>query len=1034
MRDVGSWCTGVSPHIGAKFSDAHHLTMARFDSDEPRGISLPDKVLDQIRSKEEKGEYGKDERFSSKRKVKGAPVSRKNKRKEERLLKKQKRSNKGAPFNPTAKPNSKPHTSGNKNSEDDLIAKLSALKKKKNTTEDPLAALAALKQKKNNQARGKATPKSESSKKEESGIRIVKESDLDSESFDDFDDELPSEEGEEDPMAALSALKKKKDTKSKVRVVRESDLEDDSDGEGYSEEFLEEEDPMAALAALKAKKNGNSEVRVVRESDLDDEFDSEDMGDFTGEEEAEEEDEEGDEEELDPIAALRALKMKKSASREEAESELSEGDFSENDFDSASDEELEEEEDPLAKLKALKEAKNKKTPQEKVVEATFVDPVDNDMEFYAKKLGLSKGKKSKLEKTSEDDVIGGLLDGLDFDYLDDQSDQDISDHTNSEDYGSESDGEPQQKENPFVAPTSEITTNETTSSSGPSKYIPPALRRKLAMENAGVSEDVLALQKSIKGPINKLSEANVGSIVNEINGLFLKNPRQLVNENLTSLILDSIIQQGRLLDTFVYLHATLVVAIYRLQGVDFGAYFIQTLIEKFEQFREDSSKSKEALNVSSLLSAIYAFQLVSSKLLYDIIRTLIENLSESNSEILLKIVRNSGNQMRTDDPSALKEIVLLITKKTASMPKESVNMRMQFLIETITSLKNNKMKTNNEDSHQLTIRLKKFLGTFTSNKFSDPIQVSLQDIKEIDTKGKWWLVGSAWKGHDDLAEISLVNKEAMNDILDSAEPNWLELAKAQRMNTDVRRAIFISIMSANDFVDAVTKLDKLALKKAQERDIPRILIHCAVVEPSWNPYYGVLAAKLCDSHSLRKTFQFMLWDLVKGFEGSSGDDSEDEEMFYGFEEDQGDDDDKLKKILNLGRLFGHLFAEGSLALHILRTVNFVTASSDNKLFMEVLFVTFLDQIGRKSQVNAIGVGLIGSKKSMSEQKFDDRLLIERILKAKEQPSLLKGIQHFIGKRLRNSDFITGRKQRKRIEWGINAMSDIIDEFVKDYSF
>lgn len=1006
--------------------------MARFDSDEPRGISLPDKVLDQIRSKEEKGEYGKDERFASKRKLKGAPVSRKNKRKEERLLKKQKRSNKAAPSNLSSKTTSKSHNSGTPKNEEDSTAKLSVLKKKKNTVEDPLAELAALKRKKaKGHSDGKQTSKQKSSKKKSDDVRIVRESDLDSESFEQFDDEMLYDDGsddEKDPMAALRALKEKKADKSEVRVIRESDLEDEFDDEELSEEFSEEEDPMAALAALKAKKNANSDVRVVRESDLEDDFDSDDMEDFSGEEE------EG--EESDPMGALKALKMKKAASQEEAESDVSEDELlSENDFDDddgASNEELEEEEDPLAKLKALKEAKNKKIhSKQKVVEATFVDPVDNDMEFYAKKLGLSKGKKSKLEKTSEDDVIGGLLDGLDFDYLDEKSNDDLSDQDESDDYGTGSDEEPQQKENPFVAPTTENATRDSESTSGPSRYIPPALRRKLAMENAGVSEEVLALQRAIKGPINKMSEANVGSIVNEINGLFLNNPRQLVNENLTNLILESIIQQGRLLDTFVYLHATLVVAIYRLQGVDFGAYFIQTLIEKFEQFRGDSKKSKEALNISSLLSAIYAFQLVSSKLLYDIIRTLIENLSESNSEILLKIVRNSGNQMRTDDPSALKEIVLLITKKSASMPKESVNMRMQFLIETITSLKNNKMKTNNEDSHQLVIRLKKFLGTFTSNKFSDPIQVSLQDIKEIDTKGKWWLVGSAWKGREGLNEEALVNSEVMNDILDSAEPNWLDLAKAQRMNTDIRRAIFISIMSANDFVDAVTKLDKLALKKAQERDIPRILIHCAVVEPSWNPYYGVLAGKLCDSHSLRKTFQFMLWDLIKGFEGSNDDDSEDEELFYGFEEDQ-EDDDKLKKILNLGRLFGHLFAEGSLALHILRTVNFVTASSDNKLFMEVLFVTFLDQVGKKSQINAIGVGL-GSKKSMSEQKFDDKVLIERILKAKEQPSLLKGIQHFIGKRLRNSDFITGRKQRKRVEWGINAMSDIIDEFVKEYS-
>lgn len=975
----------MSPHILAFWNfwhPSHHSIMARFDSQEPHGIRFPGQILDQIRSKEESGEY-KDARFGgAKRKKSQKPVSRKDKRKEERRLKKQKRLNHHELEQHQQVDRRQTTGSGNGN------------RKPKAPADDPLAALAALKAKKNNQP---------------SEMRTVKEDVLsESEDFGDFDEEHLVEQDDEDPMEQLRALKAKKKGSLDVKIVREEDFEDEElseDFEGFDEKSgdeksghdeEEEDDPMDALRRLKAGKKLNTEVRVVKEDALEDELDLEDF-------EGLDEDGEGfgydDEDDFNE--------------------EVDQDDFDEEFND------LEEEEDPLAKLKALKEAKNgKNSKKERVIEASFVDPFENDMEFYAKKLGLKAGKKSKLAKADGDDSIGGLLDGLDFDYLEEAE----SEEEGSEEFEDDESDHP--KENPFVAPTVEA--REPDEGSG-SRYIPPALRRKLALEKSEVSAEVLALQKSIKGPINKLSETNVGSIVNEINGLFLNNARQLVTENLTSIILESVIHQGRLLDTFVYLHAVLVAAIYRLQGVDFGAYFVQTLIEKYEKLKVDPLRSKETINIISLLSSVYAFQLVSSRLLYDIIRVLIDELSESNAELLLKIIRTSGNQMRSDDPTALKEIVLQVTKKAASISLDAVSTRMQFLIETIASLKNNKLKDVNESTHQLTIRLKKFLGNFASSKAVDPLQVSLDDIHNIDTKGKWWLVGSAWKGDDGAVKSELVNSDVMNDILDSADVNWIELARAQRMNTDIRRAIFISIMSANDYIDAVTKLDKLALKKAQEREIPRIVIHCAVVEPAWNPYYGILAAKLCDSHSYRKTFQFMLWDLIKGFEGASGDDSDEEEdVFSGFD-DSRDEDDKLKKILNLGRFFGYLFAEGSLALHMLRTVNFVTASSDNKLFMEVLFVTFLDQIGKRSQVNAIGVGLVGKKK-MSEQKFDDRILIERLLKAKEQPVLLKGIQHFINKRLRSSDFITGRKQRKRIEWGIGAMGDIIDEFVKEYDF
>lgn len=939
--------------------------MARFDSREQHGIRLPGQVLDDIRAKEEKGEYGKDSRFSFQLK-KGKPQSRKERRKEERSLKKQKRSGQEKGYTSTK------NESVDRNEEKH--------KKSRTIAPDPLAALAALKAKKNKSRNGESPRNGKT---------------------------------ENEPLAALKALKAKNSQKQEpktldVRIVKEDDLDDELDLEDFgdfdedaeesendefdgfgSEDEQMEEDPMEALRRLKTKKSGLSEVRIVKEEDLDDQVS--DLG----------ESEEDDEVELHGLDKAEKLEEEESF------------DDGEENYDEFSGSDLENSEFESSDTPEMEEPKLKKTKKEKVIEATFVDPFENDMEFYAKKLGLKDGKRSKLSKSGDDDDIGGILDGLDFDYLEHESDEEQIEGNEDDDL---SDFEERVKENPFVAPTSESTE---------SKYIPPALRRKMAMEQLQISPEILALQKSIKGPINKLSETNVGLIINEINGLFLNNARQSVTENLTSIILESVVQQGRLLDTFVYLHATLVAAIYRLQGVDFGAYFIQTLIEKFEKFKIDQSKSKEAINLVALLSSVYAFQLVSLRLLYDIIKVLIDELNEANAELLLKIIRNSGNQMRSDDPSALKEIVLLVTKKAQSLNQDHVSTRMQFLVETIGSLKNNKLKENNESTHQLIIRMKKFLGTFTSA--SDPLQVGLDDIRNIETKGKWWLVGSAWKGEEPQ---ELVNKDVMNDILDTADVNWLELARAQRMNTDIRRAIFVLIMSANDYIDAVTKLDKLALRKSQEREIPRIVIHCAVVEPAWNPYYGILAAKLCDSHSYRKTFQFMLWDLIKGFEGSQ-DDSDDEEVFSGFDENQ-DEDDKLKKILNLGRFFGYLFAEGSLALHILRTMNFVTMSADNKLFMEVLFVTFLDQIGKKSQVNAIGVGLM--KKKMSEQKFEDRILIERLLKAKEQPALLKGIQYFIGKRLRSSDFITGKKQRKRIEWGINAMSDIIDEFVKEYDF
>lgn len=937
---------------------------------------MPGQVLDQIRARDENGDYGNDRRFSQKRKLE-KKVSRKDQRKELRLAKKQKRAQSHRSYDPTSakRQNSRP-----KNEKSSTSV---GLKK------GPLAALRELKEKK------RAAMNAQKVAARDNGEEPINKN---------------NDDADLDPMAKLAAFKGKNLTTktSEIRIVRESDIEDGlSDGDEVGGEYGDGD-----------MLDFGSEVSV----DLD-----------------ELEDEEEGKEEEDVLAKLKALKEKKSKELEKQEefegfdSGISE-EFSDEGVDDEFDSDLgideDPEEDPLEALRLLKEKKNKSKDSKpnkkegKVLEPNFsASNIDDDVDFYAKKLGIKGGE--KLSKDGDDDFIGGILDDLEFIDGGDEHHEDsasgLDSDVASEDESNEDDFESARKENPFVAPTENATSDDDSGSeSEGSLYVPPALRKNKAVDTE-VTEETRALQRSIKGPVNKLSEANIGTIVNDINALFLNNPRQAVTENFTSIVLESLIHQERLLDTFLYLHAAMVAGLHRVQVIDFGAFFIQSLFEKYELALKSEKDTRQAINLVSLVSALYSFQIISSKLIFDMIRELLDDLNEKNAEILLKIIRTCGNQVRSEDPSALKEIVVLVSKISQTLKSST---RMEFLLESITSLKNNKLKVHNDNTHELIIRLKKFLGGFAGRK--DPLQVSLDDIRNIEKKGKWWLVGSAWKGSDGNVEESNYNAVALKDVLDHSEPNWLELARLQRMNTDIRRAIFISIMSADDYIDAVTKLDKLGLKKAQEREIPRILMHCAVMEPAWNPYYGILAAKLCDQHSLRKSFQFILWDLVKSFE--PGADGEDDDDFAGFDDNSGGD--KLKKLFNLGRFFGHLFATGSIALHVLRVVNFLTLLEDNKVFLEVTFVSMLDEVAKKSQINAIGMGL-SRLKSMSETKFDDRILIERLLKAKEEPALLQGLQHFLKKKVRVSDFLTGRRQRHRVEWGVDSASEVISEFLRE---
>lgn len=471
------------------------------------------------------------------------------------------------------------------------------------------------------------------------------------------------------------------------------------------------------------------------------------------------------------------------------------------------------------------------------------------------------------------------------------------------------------RENPYVAPATSPTTTEARI------YVPPSLRNK----DAAGSEDLSRLRRQIQGLLNRLSEANLVTILGDVENIYRDHPRQQVTTTLLDLLLGLLSDPTTLQDTFIILHAGFIAAVYKIVGTDFGAQAIQEINEDFSQnynlCTDQDKAGKKLTNLISLLAELYNFQVIGSNLIYDFVRLFLDELSETNTELLLKIIRNSGPQLRQDDPSSLKEIVLQLQAAVADLGEDKLSVRTKFMIETINNLKNNRMRTGVAAStitFEHTTRMRKTLGSLNQRNIraSEPLRIGLKDLRQTDKRGKWWLVGASYK--DDYAhdakrteQLSAVRGNNSREAdTDGIVTGLIQIAKEQRMNTDVRRSIFIAVMSATDYDDAYVRLMKLHLKRSQELEIPKVLIHCAGVEKVYNPFYTFLSRRVCSEKKLRMSFQFSLWDLFKQM--GEGEDER--------EEDDEDDEGKfgLRSLVNLARMFGVLIAEGGLELGVLK--------------------------------------------------------------------------------------------------------------------
>lgn len=550
-----------------------------------------------------------------------------------------------------------------------------------------------------------------------------------------------------------------------------------------------------------------------------------------------------------------------------------------------------------------------------------------------------EASESSGENPEAESDVNSISDGIDEDQsIDIGADSMVSSFDGLES-DTQSTGPPKKKirENPYVAPT----VPPIIASSG--KYIPPSLRENSTAEK----QDLSRLRRQLQGLLNRLSEASLIAILGDTEKLYRDHPRQHLSSTLIDLLLGLLSDTTSLQDTFIILHAGFIAALYKVIGTDFGAQVVQRVVEEFDKFyalqTDGEASRKELRNLISLLAELYNFHVIGSGLIYDFIRIFLEGLSENNTELLLKIIRSkssascadrtpliqtldSGPQLRHDDPSALKDVVLLLQSAVARVGEGNLSVRTKFMIETINNLKNNRMKTGVVASNvtsEHTIRMKKTLGSLNSRtiRAGEPLRIGLKDIRDTDKRGKWWLIGASYKDEDrndqDVAALhsKLQSSPHSEDVemVDHGGADLLQLAREQRMNTDVRRSIFVSIMSATDYRDAHLRLLKLRLKKSQELEIPKVLIHCAGAEKIYNPYYTLIARKLCSDRKLKMAFQFSLWGLFKRM----GEGEEDVEEDFD-EQDEQDDALGMRSVVNLAKLYGILVAEGGFGLGVLK--------------------------------------------------------------------------------------------------------------------
>jgi pre-mRNA-splicing factor CWC22 len=456
-------------------------------------------------------------------------------------------------------------------------------------------------------------------------------------------------------------------------------------------------------------------------------------------------------------------------------------------------------------------------------------------------------------------------------------------------------------------------------------YIPPARLRELQAQisdKKSVEYQRMAweaLKKSITGLINKANESVLKFIVPE---LFTEN---LVRGR--GLFCRSIMKAQAASLPFTPIYAAMA-AIVNTKLPQVGELLLKRLVI---QFRKAFKRNDKAVCLSSttfiahLCNHLVADEVIAAEILL----LLLHKPTDDSVEIAVGFAREVGHHLEEMNPA----IANAVFDQFRSILHESdVEKRTQYMIEVLFQVRKDRYKDNPSIKDELDLVEEEDQITH-SVKLDDP-NIEVQDGLNI------FKYDPEWEEHEEAyrklkAEILGEGSDDEDEDADTEESSDDEEAEKERQieikdqtNTDLvnlRRTIYLTIMSSLDFESAVHSLMKVQLPPGQESELVSMIIECAAQEKTYSKFYGLVSERFAKLNRL--------WlDL---FEQSF---AQTYDTIHRRETNQ---------LRNVARLFGHMLSTDAVGWHIFSVVhlNEDETTSSSRIFIKILFQDLAEALG-----------------------------------------------------------------------------------------
>ena len=524
----------------------------------------------------------------------------------------------------------------------------------------------------------------------------------------------------------------------------------------------------------------------------------------------------------------------------------------------------------LKKKKQDKKRDNMKQGQRLAIK--MEDKVIKEME---RKLKLKRRKDGRLPNSFYADGLGDILDFIDkrVDPDADLNEQPVDEETSEnegEDFDSEEDclTEEEDHDEDMVEGSLDLSDEDDTEETKTDLYgnlvdkkgrvIPKTTQEQVVQEDQELDKDLL---RKIRGQLNRLTSFNLPGISNFIEALYKSNSLFQVNQCICQCIHDLVIIDITLSPLKLVSELTLLVCVLHENiGEEVGGhainFFVKAFHSLFEMRHESSDDDKRIDNALSIICYLYAEHLIDVGLFSQIVSLIIQDFSDKSIQLLMFVLTTTGFVMRKDSPDSLKNIIKQIQCKTEERSAAKghcldSNKRIDFMLETLTAIKNNNIL-------KVTSKSAGFVHPIDRDELKNALKASLKKTTKVTpitatlnqalSSNRWWIKVGCLLENEISDERDSRNRSSNKDSREVSEEaltgNEEKLCRSLRLNTTpLRRSLFKAIMTSSDFIEASDRIVSLC-QKTQMMEAATVLLQVAIHEKTFNPFYIVLAKRL----------------------------------------------------------------------------------------------------------------------------------------------------------------------------------------------